>query len=186
MHAYRFFFGDAAQHAAATGRRGEDRVAVGGASPLGNLRAYAAAIERRNSGGGGSSTGGAQGSGGGFTGGARRIIGLSEAKALQLDRALHSAAHPPYGSQMVSAHAPLAAWLREHRFRTGSGGGGSGGAGGGPAAPVGCMVKLTTKSLQVLEKQGHKDATKLAKEEESMAAKLLTPDSALAQLRCLA
>ena len=64
---------------------------------------------------------------------------------------------------MVSAHAPLAAWLREHRFRTGSGGGGSGGAGGGPAAPVGCMVKLTTKSLQVLEKQGHKDATKLAK-----------------------
>ena len=37
---------------AATGRRGEDRVAVGGASPLGNLRAYAAAIElaieRRN------------------------------------------------------------------------------------------------------------------------------------------
>ena len=39
----------------------------------------------------GSSTGGAQGRGGGFTGGARRIIGLSEAKALQLDRALHSA-----------------------------------------------------------------------------------------------
>jgi hypothetical protein len=39
----------------------------------------------------GSSTGGAQGSGDGFTGGARRIIGLSEAKALQLDRALHSA-----------------------------------------------------------------------------------------------
>ena len=40
------------QHAAATGRCGEDRVAVGGASPLGNLRAYAAAIElaieRRN------------------------------------------------------------------------------------------------------------------------------------------
>jgi hypothetical protein len=39
----------------------------------------------------GSSTGGAQGSGGGFTGGARRIIGLAEAKALQLDRALRSA-----------------------------------------------------------------------------------------------
>ena len=40
--------------------------------------------------------------------------------------------------------------------------GGSGGAGGGPAAPVGCMVKLTTKSQQVLEKQRRKDATKLA------------------------
>ena len=33
------------RYAAATGRRGEDRVAVGGASALGNLRAYAAAID---------------------------------------------------------------------------------------------------------------------------------------------
>jgi hypothetical protein len=68
MHAYRFFFGDAATRLGHEMPLRLGRLSVGGAS-----------------------TGGAQGSGGGFTGGARRIIGLSEAKALQLDRALHSA-----------------------------------------------------------------------------------------------
>jgi hypothetical protein len=64
---------------------------AGGSGRGGGGEAPAAPAAPECSGGGGSSTGGAQGSGGGFTGGARRIIGLSEAKALQLDRALHSA-----------------------------------------------------------------------------------------------
>ena len=64
--------------------------------------------------------------------------------------------------------------------------GGSGGAGGGPAAPVGCMVKLTTKSQQVLEKQRRKDATKLAKEKRRAALEeTRSPDEIAAELEWL-
>ena len=68
--------------------------------------------------------------------------------------------------------------------------GGSGGAGGGPAAPdtapVGCMVKLTTRSQQVLEKQRRKDATKLAKEKRRAALEeTRSPDEIAAELEWL-
>ena len=64
--------------------------------------------------------------------------------------------------------------------------GGSGGSGGGPAAPVGCMVKLTTKSQQVLEKQRRKDATKLAKEKRRAALEeTRSPDEIAAELEWL-
>ena len=64
--------------------------------------------------------------------------------------------------------------------------GGSGGAGGGPAAPVGCMVKLTTKSQQVLEKQRRKDATRLAKEKRRAALEeTRSPDEIAAELEWL-
>ena len=64
--------------------------------------------------------------------------------------------------------------------------GGSGGAGGGPGAPVGCMVKLTTRSQQVLEKQRRKDATKLAKEKRRAALEeTRSPDEIAAELEWL-
>jgi hypothetical protein len=81
----------AAEGASADGCERSLYVLQAGGSGGGGGEAPAAPAAPECSGGGGSSTGGAQGSGGGFTGGARRIIGLSEAKALQLDRALHSA-----------------------------------------------------------------------------------------------
>ena len=50
----------------------------------------------------------------------------------------------------------------------------------------GSPVEVATE-LEWLSAAGFEPATKLLRqEEESMAAKLLTPDSALAQLRCLA
>jgi hypothetical protein len=69
--------------------------------------------------------------------------------------------------------------------------GGSGGAGGGPAAPdtapVGCMVKLTTKSkLGKSQEERRTDATKLAQEKRRAALdETRSPDEIAAELEWL-